>query len=66
LIEVDGSSHLESDQKEYDDARTQYLEALRYKVIRFTNHDVRYNIQAVADEILRTVENRIAQLKLEK
>jgi len=66
LIEVDGESHLQPDQEEYDKARTKYLEELGYKVIRFTNNDVRYNIEAVADKILKTVENRIAELKIER
>ena len=66
LIEVDGDSHLEPDQEEYDKARTEYLEELGYKVIRFTNNDVRYNVSAVADEILRNVESRIIDLKNKK
>jgi len=41
---VDGASHLEPEQAEYDATRTAYLEELGYKVIRFTNEDVRYNI----------------------
>jgi len=63
LIEIDGDSHFIPRQEEYDSARTEYLEELGYKVIRFTNNDVRYNILAVADEIMRTVESRIAELK---
>jgi len=59
LIEIDGSSHLEREQQEYDQARTEYLEALGYKVIRFTNNDVRYNIHAVATAIMEEVESRI-------
>jgi len=59
LIEIDGESHLEKEQQEYDQARTEYLEALKYKVIRFTNNDVRYNIHAVATMIMEEVENRI-------
>jgi len=66
LIEVDGESHLQPDQEEYDKARTEYLEDLGYKVIRFTNNDVKYNIKVVADEILQTVKNRIAELKFER
>lgn len=56
-IEVDGASHLEPQQAEYDAARTAYLEELGYKVIRFTNNDVRYNINAVVNEIVSTIEN---------
>jgi very-short-patch-repair endonuclease len=66
LIEVDGESHLQPDQEEYDKARTEYLEDLGYKVIRFTNNDVRYNIHAVASEILQIVESRIGELKSKK
>jgi very-short-patch-repair endonuclease len=61
LIEIDGESHLQPNQKEYDEARTEYLEELGYKVIRFTNDDVRYNLDVVASEILKTIENRIAK-----
>jgi len=61
LIEIDGSSHLEKEQQEYDHARTEYLEAREYKVIRFTNDDVRYNIHAVVTEIMEEVEKRVAQ-----
>jgi very-short-patch-repair endonuclease len=62
LIEIDGGSHLAKEQMEYDKARTEYLEALGYKVIRFTNDDVRYNINAVADEIIKTVEKRVEEM----
>lgn len=59
-IELDGDSHLEAGQMEYDAARTEYLEYLGYKVIRFTNNDVRYNIHAVVDEIVRVIESRLS------
>jgi very-short-patch-repair endonuclease len=62
-IEIDGSSHLASEQKEYDKARTEFLEVLGYHVIRFTNNDVRYNIHSVVDEITKVVEKRIKGLK---
>ncbi|NWG08612.1 MAG: DUF559 domain-containing protein [Chloroflexi bacterium] len=32
-------------------ARTEYLESIGRKVIRFTNEDVRFNINAVVQEI---------------
>ena len=44
-------------QQEYDTARTQFLEDLGYKIVRFTNQDVRYNLQTVVDEIIRMVES---------
>jgi very-short-patch-repair endonuclease len=63
LIEIDGESHLEQSQAEYDQVRTEYLEALGYKIIRFTNNDVRYNLNAVANKILQTIEIRITELE---
>jgi len=62
-IEIDGSSHFEKEQEEYDKARTEALQDLGYQVVRFTNKDVRYNIHAVVDEIVRVVEKRIQDLK---
>lgn len=57
---------MEPDQEIYDKARTEYLENLGYKVIRFTNDDVKYNLQAVAEVILQTAESRILELKSKK
>jgi 5-methyltetrahydrofolate--homocysteine methyltransferase len=45
---------VEIDQQEYDAARTEYLELLGSKVIRFTNEDVRYNIHGVVQAIRET------------
>ena len=58
-IEIDGDSHLEPGQEEYDSFRTARLEELGYKVIRFTNNDVRYQLQAVVDEIMRAIEENL-------
>jgi very-short-patch-repair endonuclease len=62
LIEIDGDSHLVKEQMKYDQARTEYLEELGYKVIRFTNVDVRYTINEVVSEIIRVVEKRIEEI----
>ena len=51
-IEIDGDSHLAKEQQEYDAAKTEYLESIGCKVIRFTNDDIRFNINVVAQEIL--------------
>jgi very-short-patch-repair endonuclease len=66
LIEVDGPSHLEPNQQEYDKLRTEYLEELGYKVIRFTYDDVKFNIDGVIGEIMKAVESRIVELKGKK
>ncbi len=53
-IEIDGGTHLAKEQQESDKARTEYLESLGHKIIRFTNNDVRFNIHAVVQAILDT------------
>ena len=45
IIEVDGSQHLA--QQEYDEKRTQYLEARGYRVLRFWNNDVMNDTETV-------------------
>ena len=50
-IEIDGDTHVEEDQHEYDAARTEYLEMFGCSVIRFTNEDVKHNIRAVVQSI---------------
>ena len=45
VIEIDGDSH--AGREEYDAARTRFLEAKGYMVIRFTNHDVMKNLEGV-------------------
>lgn len=61
-IEIDGESHLEKTQQDYDAARTEYLESLGRKVLRFTNNDVRFNINVVVQEILDQC-NELKELK---
>jgi very-short-patch-repair endonuclease len=56
-IEIDGATHLEPSQVEYDAARTAYLEESGYTVIRFTNDDVRDNLDAVVEEIIRKIKS---------
>ncbi len=56
-IEVDGGTHYEEGHGDYDSARSEILESLGYKVIRFTNNDVKNNLNAVIDEIIRNIEN---------
>ena len=62
-IEIDGESHLSKEQQEYDTARTEYLESLGRKVIRFTNNDVRYNIHAVVQSIIDTCNTIKSMMK---
>lgn len=49
IVELDGSQHLER-QKE-DEERTAYLTAMGYRVLRFWNHEVLNDMDAVKDRI---------------
>ncbi|WP_299764365.1 DUF559 domain-containing protein [uncultured Dokdonia sp.] len=56
VIEVDGDIH--DHQKEEDQARTEVLEELGYKVIRFRNEEVLGNLESVLSKIKQTLDNR--------
>ena len=49
IVEVDGGQHSTEHLK--DERRTRYLSQLEYKVLRFWNHDVLKNINAVLEMI---------------
>ena len=51
-IEVDGSQHLEPDQKVYDENRTAFLREHGINVVRFWSNDVMRNIDGVIEEII--------------
>ena len=45
VIELDGGQHLE--QEQYDAERTAFLQSKGYRVLRFWNHDVMIDLNAV-------------------
>jgi very-short-patch-repair endonuclease len=49
IIELDGGQHAE--QQDEDAKRTRYLEALGYRVLRFWNHEVLGDLDAVLEVI---------------
>lgn len=51
VIELDGGYHFEKEQMEFDRIRTEQLEHLGFKVIRFTNEEVFCNIEKVLETI---------------
>ncbi|WP_333879051.1 endonuclease domain-containing protein [Methylobacter sp.] len=57
VIELDGGQHLQ--QQASDEQRTQYLQKLGYKVLRFWNHEVLRETQAVLDAIRLEIINLI-------
>lgn len=51
VIEVDGKYHLQSKQQEVDEMRTQILNDLGFKVIRFANEEVIGDVDGVVSQI---------------
>ena len=59
VVELDGHQHYEGDNLiEYDKIRTDYLNALGLKVLRFKNEEIDRNFFAVCKQIQFEVENR--------
>ncbi|MDY7395109.1 DUF559 domain-containing protein [Aureibaculum sp. 2210JD6-5] len=57
IIEIDDGYHNTAEQKEADEMRTQILNELGYKVIRFTNQEVIGNIDEVINKISQQLES---------
>ena len=51
IIEVDGGYHSEPRQAEDDEIRTQHLEAMGFRVIRFSNEEVLFDIEKTLETI---------------
>lgn len=56
VIEIDGEIHRLPERKEYDNNREAELEQLDIRVIRFTNQEVRDNIDGVIEEIRKLIK----------
>ncbi len=52
VIEVDGDTHFTDQGITYDAERTQHLESMGLRVVRFTNAEVFSNLAAVRENIL--------------
>jgi len=55
IIEIDGSSHNNEEQKLYDKDRTEFLLATGTRVIRFTNNQIDVDINNVLEVINKIV-----------
>jgi very-short-patch-repair endonuclease len=53
IVELDGGQH--ADQVNYDERRTQQLEAMGYRVRRFWNNDVLVNIDSVLEVVMEAL-----------
>jgi 5-methyltetrahydrofolate--homocysteine methyltransferase len=56
VIEIDGLIHQLPDNKESDEIRTQWLDSIGFRVIRFTNDQVLQNPENVLKEISNTLK----------
>lgn len=62
-IELDGSQHRIGDNIDYDLVRTQYLDSIDIKVIRYSNIDIDKNLEGVVIDIKQIVEQRIKEIR---
>lgn len=62
-IELDGSQHRIGDNIDYDLVRTQYLNSIDIKVIRYSNIDIDKNLEGVVIDIKQIVEQRIKEIR---
>ena len=56
-IEVDGAYHAERQQTENDEIRDSILNNMGYRVIRFTNEEVLYNIEGTLETIIKEIDS---------
>ena len=61
IIEIDGYQHFYEESREYDNKRTEYLEKLGYRVLRFENTEVNKDIEEV-----RYIINNVCEEKLKE
>ena len=57
VIEVDGAYHAELEQQKYDASRTERLEHLGFRVLRFSNEEILNNIDFVINQIKNNINN---------
>jgi very-short-patch-repair endonuclease len=52
VVEIDGDGHDEEERRIYDGARTEYLNAAGYRVVRFRNEEVMNDLAGVLERIV--------------
>ena len=61
VIESDGSQHFDPQALVYDEQRTQYLQSISLKVLRFSNNDVTQHFVDVCNAIDLEVKHRYSE-----
>jgi very-short-patch-repair endonuclease len=59
VVEVDGATHSDDRDVEYDGRRTAYLESQGYRILRLQNDDIYHRFDDVMDMILLAVADRL-------
>ena len=59
VIEIDGSQHYTDDGMNYDESRTNAINAFGVEVIRFSNYDVNTNFEGVCMEIDKVISSNM-------
>lgn len=57
-IEVDGGYYNNEEQKKYDESRTAFLNELDFEELRFTNEEVKHNIDKVVEIIIQKLNSK--------
>lgn len=57
IIEIDGSQHGEEGAERYNQKRTNYLQSLGFRVLRFWNNEINVNLDSVLGTILEEVHH---------
>ncbi len=55
VIEIDGWQHGTEENSEYDSVRTEYLESLGLKVLRYSNKDIHKKFNYICADILKNL-----------
>ena len=55
-IELDGSTHSKKENKEYDEARTQYLESKNINLLRFWNSEIERDLERALIKIKQKIK----------
>ena len=63
VIELDGSQHYEENAQSYDKIRTDFINSLGIKVLRYSNRDIHTRFKEVCGDIDYHVESRIKELQ---
>jgi len=58
VVELDGEVHFDEEARKYDKERTEYLESIGLRVIRFENQDVLKNTEYVMNTIKKLFNSK--------